>query len=170
MIIQEEYEKRCITTSDINQHLPVIKYYADQCKHVTEIGVRNCNSLYALLASSAEKVVAIDIVKVWTPTVDKLTFIHADSLLIQIEPTDFLFIDSYHTYTQLKTELQLHSSQVSKYIGFHDTYTYGLTGEDGQHGLLKAIDEFLSDNQNWYITHQTTINNGLTILQRKLAQ
>lgn len=112
MTIEELYNKNCITPSDINEHLPKLKEYYDKCDHVTEMGVRGCVSLSAALHSKAKKVVAIDILQVWVPESDKLQFIHGSTLEVAIEPTDFLFIDTYHTYSQLAQELELHHNNV----------------------------------------------------------
>jgi len=131
MNIQELYEYNCITPSDINEHLPVLKEYYDKCEHVTEIGVRGAISLSAALASNAKKIVAIDIMNVAVPESDKLTFICASSLEIEIESTDALMIDSYHTYSQLKAELNMHSKNVRKWILMHDLQIFGLNGKDG---------------------------------------
>jgi hypothetical protein len=98
--IEERYVELCLTPSDINLHLPVLRLYADQCEHVTEMGVRSCVSLHAFLASNAKRVTAYDILDVHVPDCDKLTFINADVLTVDIEPTDMLFIDTLHTGSQ----------------------------------------------------------------------
>jgi hypothetical protein len=165
--MEKIYKDLCNTESDINQHLPKLREYADKCDHITEMGVRGCVSLYAFLSSKASKVVAIDILNVWTPEADKLTFICANDLEIEIERTDFLFIDTAHNYKQLKKELNLHAKNVNKYIGFHDTEIFGINGDDGQMGLLPAIEEFLIKNKEWEMDYQVKFNNGLTIIKRK---
>lgn len=165
--IEIAYNKAAATPSDINQHLPKLKEYADKCDHVTEMGVRGVVSTWAFLNSNAKKVIAIDIFDVWTPEVKKLKFICGDTTKIEIEQTDFLFIDTLHTYLQLKTELELHAKNVRKYIGFHDTQIFGNNGEDGKEGLMKAINEFLVRNIEWEMDYTTNINNGLTIIKRK---
>ena len=54
-----------------------------------------------------------------------------------------------------------------KYIIFHDTTTFGQVGEGGQYpGLNPAINEFLLDNDDWFIKEIFTNNNGLTVLER----
>lgn len=167
MTIQQLYEQNCSTPSDINEHLPLLKSYYDKCNHITEFGVRGAVSLSAALASNATKVVAYDIYPVSVPASEKLTFICASSLEVEIEPTDFLFIDSLHTYDQLIQELLLHESKVLKYIGMHDTVSFGEHGEDGQKGLKYAVEDFLTSNENWVIETIYENNNGLTILRRK---
>ncbi len=164
--IEDKYQDLYNTPSDINEHLPKLREYTNQCDHVTEFGVRGCVSLHAFLASTAKKIVAVDILNVAVPDSEKLTFINADTLSIEIEPTDFLFIDTVHNYTQLNQELKLHANKVNKFIGFHDTYTFGINGEGGDRGLLPAITEFLLNNPQWSIDYQTNINNGLIVLKK----
>jgi hypothetical protein len=165
--IENKYQELCRTTSDINQHLPKLREYADRCDHVTEMGVRGVVSTYAFLSSSAKKVVAIDILNVEVPKIDNLEFICANDLEIEIEPTDFLFIDTAHNYNQCIQELNLHAKNVRKYIGFHDTGIFGEHGDDGGKGLLYAVNEFLENNSEWQQEYHTDVNNGLTIISRR---
>ena len=97
-----------------------------------------------------------------------MQYVQADVLKIKIPPTDLLFIDTWHTYNQLKKELELHGNQAQKYLVFHDTYTFGLCGEDGRDakGLLSAVIEFVMANPHWRFHTYRTNNNGLTILER----
>ena len=165
--IESEYLKAATTPSDINQHLPKLREYAEQCDHITEMGVRGVVSTWAFLASKAKKVVAIDILNVAVPDMEKLTFICANDLEIEIEETDFLFIDTAHNYKQCSQELILHGNKARKFIGFHDTAIFGQHGDDGGKGLNFAILEFLLNNPHWSMDYKTDINNGLTILRRK---
>lgn len=164
--IELRYQDLCRTPSDIYMHLPMLRVLADKCNHCTELGVRSCVSLFAFLSSSAARVVAVDILNVWVPEVDKLHFICADDLTIEIEETDFLFIDTRHCADQLRQELFRHASKVNKFIGLHDTFIFGLHGDDGKEGLLIAMDEFLSANREWSIKYRTEENNGLIILEK----
>ena len=173
------YEKKCNEQSDINQLLPTLKKYSELCEHVTEMGVRWAVSTYALMIGKPKKFVSYDIVPLedFRVSLDFLlllaknnnidySFIVADTLNVEIDETDFLFIDTYHTYKQLKRELELHASKVKKFMGFHDTTTYGLVGEDGDYGLWNAIEEFLTENKNWELCEKIEYNNGLTILKK----
>lgn len=182
-IFETEYKKALITPSDINQNLPVLYELAKQCEHVTEMGVRTGVSTRAFLNTNAE-LISYDIVL--NPEVENLfahakelgkkaQYIKADVLTIDIEPTDLLFIDTYHVYEQLTQELKLHANKVRKYIAFHDTYTFGLRGENAnklsslidRNGLITAIIEFLIENPDWKIHFHTNKNNGMTVLKRK---
>jgi len=47
-VIHETYVECCNEEkSDINEHLPTLKKYAEDCEHITECGVRGCKSSYA---------------------------------------------------------------------------------------------------------------------------
>ena len=164
--IEKKYQELCATPSDINQHLPKLREYADQCEHITEMGVRGVVSTYSFLSSTAKKVVAIDILNVAVPDVKKLEFICANDLEIEIEKTDFLFIDTAHNYKQCIAELNLHAKNVNKFIGFHDTFIFGIHGDDQSKGLLFAVNEFLENNKEWVKDYHTDNNNGLTILKK----
>jgi hypothetical protein len=174
--LADEYQAALTTPSDINQNLPVLRQLADECKTIVEMGVRTGVSTRAFLASDAE-LMSFDVVT--NPTVQRLfdaarsqgkqaQYIQADVLKIEIDQTDLLFIDTYHTYEQLTQELALHGNRAKKYLVFHDTYTYGLSGESGtdRKGLLTAIIEFVIKNPHWRFRIHRTNNNGLTVLER----
>ena len=161
------------TPSDINEHLPKLKEFGEQVNHITEFGVRTGVSTVGLLASQPKKLISYDI----NPFGDyhklkelqgstEFIFIQKSSLEVEIEQTDFLFIDTLHTYKQLIQELTLHHSKVNKWIGLHDTHTFGEHGEGSNLGLNYAVDEFLSKNKEWSIVYETKKNNGLTILEK----
>jgi hypothetical protein len=172
MIAQEKYEYFCTLSSDINEHMPILKKYAKECEHVTELGVRGIVSTWAFLAAKPKKLVSVDIV--YPETFDgnlqevydaakeinvDFKFILGDDLKISLEETDLLFIDTLHTMEQLNKELSKLGSKAKKYIILHDTYSCRFQ-------LGPAINVFLAINSNWKI-HQTFINNnGLTILKR----
>lgn len=183
--LERIYNEKVSVYSDIQEHLPTLKRYAEQCDHVTEMGVRWAVSTYALLMGHPKKMISIDIMPLEHFGVDSkkiyeiakeenidYQFIVGDTRAIEIEPTDLLFIDTLHHYDQLKTELRLHADKASKYIIFHDTTTFGQFGEmlgyDGPlkslKGLWPAIEEFLSANPQWKLLERYTNNNGLTIL------
>ena len=191
MNIKEKYDYHCSRKSDINQLLPYLNVYANRCEHITEMGVRYFVSTYAFLNSTAKKVVGIDIEKqleqysecvyLCERSEKDFEYIISDTLKVDIEETEFLFIDTWHEYGQLKAELERHSDKVRKYIGFHDTTTYARIGETQYYnvkasggfsksnkGLMDAIEEFLIDNKDWKIEFKTDINNGLLILKRVL--
>lgn len=190
--IEEIYLRNCQTTSDINEHLPILRGYSSTCKHITEMGVRGACSTWAFLSSGAEKIVSYDIHKddsiyevIYYANEYGLdfNFIQSDVLKIEIDNTELLFIDTLHTYNQLSKELDLHSEKVSKFIILHDTLLYGFMDEfiydhaseeikstpTTKQGIWDAVVDFLSSEKgsDWYVFEKFANNNGLTILKRK---
>lgn len=175
MELNKLYHEKCNEWSDIYYHLPKLKELSSQSTHVTEFGVRGGNSTIALLSGNPKTLISYDInpAPLFLFDLDKNTefkFIQQNVLSVSIQPTDFLFIDTLHSYEQLSKELHLHSSKVRKWIAFHDTETFGLRGENYEgkivDGLRKAINEFLEWNPSWKTIYQTSENNGLTIIQK----
>jgi hypothetical protein len=175
-LFESEYFWARRNPSDINQNVHLLNLLAQQCESVVEMGVRAGISTRAFLLSPV-RLTSYDIeldlrVTELFELAKKLgrdvQYLQADVLKIQIEPCDLLFIDTLHTYDQLRQELRLHGNQAQKYLAFHNTHTFGLCGEDGRDakGLLSAVIEFVMANPHWrFHTHRTN-NNGLTILER----
>lgn len=83
------------------------------------------------------------------------------------EPTDLLFIDTYHHYASLAREFELHAPKARKYIILHDTVTFGRRGEGDDHkGLMAAVEEFLAVNPQWVTEKEYTSAPGLYIMKR----
>ena len=199
--IEQEYHKRVQMPSDINELLPDLYNYASECTHITEMGVRNPTStyafLYGLILSKGIcypnriyikfKLVSYDIGRY--PEVDLVEqlaknspvdfqFILQDVLVADIEETDFLFLDTFHTATQLEKELALHANKVRRFIGFHDTTTFWENGEPSYEsvqdkgtncgrGLKYALEPFLEAHPEWKVILKREYNNGLTIIERQ---
>ena len=181
------YSHLCSTPSDINEHLPVIKKYAEMCETITEMGVRYVVSTWALLCAKPKSIICYDIlegldINIFNHNIEEISrcaddigvdfnFIHSDVLKIEIQETDLLLIDTYHEYNQIKEELKLHGNKAKKFLIFHDTTTYGNFGETFKTpntiGIWPAIEEFLKENSHWHMEERLTNNNGLTILKRK---
>lgn len=178
--IEARYLEKFNTPSDINEHLPALRTLAEECNHITEMGVRFVVSTWAFLLAKPKKLISIDIqyyseieeaIKLAQEEKIDFSFIVGDTTKIEIEETDLLFIDTLHTYGQLKQELNLHAQKVRKYIAFHDTVTFGSADEQGPRtfgpGLRPAIYEFLENNSQWYIFKDYTNNNGLLVLKKR---
>jgi len=177
-IFDQEYQWARTNVSDINQNVHILHDLAQQCKTVVEFGVRTGVSTRAFLATDVD-LSSYDILL--DPGVERLfqiaqqqgksaKYIKANVLDLDVEPMDLLFIDTLHTYEQLEKELELHGNKAKKFIAFHDTYTFGLRGEDGrdQRGLLTAIIEFQIKNPHWRFLIHKTNNNGFTVLERSI--
>lgn len=146
-IVEESYRALSLSPSDINEHLPTLKRYADECEHITEMGVRWVVSTFAFAVAKPKTFVSIDIIdprsdfenwnSVWgsgqrlnniieycADNNVNYSFVLGDTTKITIEETDLLFIDTLHEYDQIKTELKLHGNKARKYLIFHDTETF----------------------------------------------
>jgi len=169
-MLESKYKNACEEKSDINEHIPTLKRYADLCEHVTEFGVRSAVSTWAWVMSNAKTIRCYDINGCGTGAhqaeADKLgkefsfTCVNVVADKFEIELTDLLFIDTNHTYEQCSKELKKHSSKVRKFIILHDTITFGAE-------LNKAVEEFLDKNRDWMVRETCLNNNGLTVLARK---
>lgn len=143
-VVHNMYENKCKTPSDINEHLPTLLEYAQQCETIVECGVRNIVSTWAFLKgllqnnSPTKKLVCVDIAK--DPSIDNVIqlakdhvdvqFIKADSAQVNVPHNyDLLFIDTWHIYGHLKRELEHHHARVNKWIIMHDTEIDKLLGE-----------------------------------------
>lgn len=165
-------------TPDIREHLVTLKELASRVSHVTEFGFRYGASYCALLAGLRDKPGSfLRTYDIHIPPACRdffgplrgethLDFIQESTIETDpIEETDLLWIDSLHTYAQMKKELERHGSRVRKYIAAHDTETYGTKGEDGSSfGLMDALKEFIVNNPEWSIEKHYPNNNGVTIL------
>lgn len=178
------------TPSDINQHFPAIIKYGQECNHITEMGSRGLISIWGWLAANPKKLISYDIQdpSKWGGSLVDLKdtanaygtefeFNLANVLEVEIEETDLLFIDTWHAYKQLKSELKLHASKVRKYICFHDTTSYENRDETSYEkwgdewkgegiGIWRAIEEFLHSHPEWVLKERFTHNNGFTIIEK----
>jgi hypothetical protein len=201
MSIESKFIQAKVTPSDINEHIQTFYDYAKNVSHVTELGVRwivsSWGFLYGLHHSteSEKRLVSVDLK--WHPNIIELqrlaqenqisySFVEGDSAKVDIEPTDILFIDTWHIYGHLKRELEKHHTQVKQYIMMHDTTVDEFQGEtircgwnpyqqskesgypveEITKGLSYAIEEFLVAHPEWVLEKKYTHNNGLTILKR----
>lgn len=182
--LEQEYKLVCDCETDINEHLPILRKYAEQCDHVIELGLRYGNSTVAFMAARPKKLISYDLQ--YNDKMDYLKLIAEENgvdLEIRIEDatpddgrestvgeTDLLFIDTNHHARQCSLELKTHPNKVRKFIIFHDvqTFGYGETGgQGGEGGLWLAIDPFLGAHPEWQILEHHRNNNGLLVLERQ---
>ena len=197
MIIETKYQEKCSRPSDIHENLWVLRKYAAECRSVTEMGVRSIVSTWALLAARPDKCTSIDLLhpSIYGGNLNEVIdackesgidfkFVEGNTLKIDIEETDLLFIDTLHSYIHLLHELRRHGNKVNKYIIMHDTATFDRRDEGGidindprmdevnkmirieKEGLVTAIEDFISESPEWEILEVFTNNNGLTVLKR----
>ncbi len=201
--LQSRLIELCHHYTDIHEHLPTLAAYASLCKHITECGVRGAISSYALATGIVEKPDAKMI------QVDPETSLASENFRMEcerqglpivyykqsdldcpMEPTDLLFIDTWHVYGQLKRELARWHPNVRKYIILHDTEVdkwngetlrcgenaqelsdrFGIPVHEITRGLWPAVLEFLATHPEWKLKEKYTNCNGLTVLERALQQ
>lgn len=186
MNIDEKFLEQLSTPSDINEHLNTLFEYASNCETIAEFGVRSIVSTFSFAKARPKKIICVDII---TPdNIEEFisacknlnidcSFFKENTLEFPLENVDLLFIDTWHSYNQLKNELLIHNLKVNKYIILHDTVSYAFQNEikydyipndntQEKSGLIPAIEEFLNENKNWKIEKEFLNNNGLMILTR----
>ena len=144
--VKYRYITKCVSKSDINEHLPTLFKYASQCDSVFETGVRGCVSSWALLygllsnANGKPKTLLMndinecDVRELMScsmnfPNID-VKYIWKNNLEIELsQKFDLVFIDTWHVYAQLKRELNKFAPLTRKYIIMHDTEIDGIKGE-----------------------------------------
>jgi hypothetical protein len=169
MTIEDKYTQKCQAPSDINENLPDLKKYAMKYDTITEMGVRAIVSTWALLAGTPKKLTSIDIKhpSEYGGNIDEVStlakeagiefeFILGDTLIMDIEECDMLFIDTLHFYDHLTKELERHSTKAKHCIAFHDTTSCP--------EVYQAILDFIAKNPVWRIDLHKENNNGLLFL------
>lgn len=164
----------------IAHYMKPLYEYSTECDSIVEMGINQCNSTWAFLKAKPKNgVTSIDISlkggkhapqfndeNVWIHWARELakkenvefSVIKESTLKVNIAEVDLIFIDTKHTYEQLRDELKLHGNKSRKYIILHDTVLFPQ--------LNKAIDEFLAENDHWTVKEKFNDNPGLTILSR----
>ena len=173
---EDNYQKALNIPSDINTLLPELLRLAKECKHITQFGMHQGRASAAFIYAKPNAIITYSLKRheetssaesVALKSGVNFIFRIKNVLETEIEPTDLLFIDTEHTYQQAKTELELHSQKVNKYIIMHDTVTFGETAPNGGPGIMIAIREFLEKNKEiWKIKEHHTHCHGLTVLER----
>lgn len=181
--INEWFDARCASPSDISEHLPLLRSLAAQCCHVTEFGTRSGNSTVAFLAGLASAAEDLDMPTILESydinradiappeSAAKWIFHLADTgKLEKINATDMLFIDTLHDHAQVAAELK-HAPRVGSWLVFHDTVLFGWREEstNGLPGIMQAILEFLTteEGRKWRVWAHDVNNCGLLVLRRE---
>jgi hypothetical protein len=179
--VKEEIEKEFIAGCDpkvlggIGELMHLFRSFGEQFESITELGVQKGTSTIGFAAGKPKIMRGYELHDVMEERLKALLgryvgwkYTIANSLEIEIEETDVLFIDTFHEYKQVLEELKLHSNKVKHYILLHDVGNCGIYCEVGLgDGLLRAINEFLANNDEWFIEKTLMYNHGLTILKRR---
>mmetsp|Transcript_31639 Transcript_31639/g.94227 ORF Transcript_31639/g.94227 Transcript_31639/m.94227 type:complete len:258 (-) Transcript_31639:65-838(-) len=206
-----EYGRR-----DISEHASTLRLFASRCRVVSELGVARGASTWALMlglhdaedegarggASGpwGERAPRVHLAYDAQPFVHqgrarqiaaalgiRYRFQQADSLELELEESDLLFIDTFHAYPQLRRELRRHAPRVRRYIILHDTTVdanvsecrrsldidcaslaakLGCTMDEVHRGLWPAVQELLAEAPEWRLLRRYEHNHGLTVLHR----
>jgi len=171
--------------------LDTLKKYGSRCQTITEMGVDYTISTWAFMAARPLKLTSYDweynerieeVKQVAEFNHIDFKFIQEDTTKCTIEPTDLLFIDTFHTYSQLKLEIELHEPKVGKFLIFHDTNIYGRHGQvagekyipcpfEKTKGLADCIEEFLQKPPNHWALVEFNHDDfyGITVLKRVIT-
>lgn len=145
------------------------KKYASMVDTIVEFGVYTGLSTTAFLAGNPKKLRSYDITDFNLSILPELynyansknidfQFIIGNSLEVEIDNTDLLFIDTVHKRRHTEAELQRHSKNVNKYIIFHDTTAWP--------GVFEAVVNFLINNHDWFIIEHCNKNSGMIVLKK----
>ena len=133
------YEHHRSVSSDINEHLTLLKQLSKECASVVEISKRSVGATWALLMGLAESAAperSYLEIELSPPVLEKLylskklahengisfRFVQENDLFIDLkERADLLFLDATHTYCHLTYELEKFAPKINKYIIMHDT-------------------------------------------------
>jgi hypothetical protein len=143
--------------------------YASMVDSIAEFGVYTGLSTTAFLLGNPKKLRSYDITSENFSVLAELEqhsrsnnidfqFIIGNSLEIDIDEVDLLFIDTVHKKKHTLAELERHSAKAKKYIMFHDTTAWP--------GVFEAAVEFLIKNNNWFICEHCNKNSGLLVLKK----
>jgi hypothetical protein len=147
-----------------------IERLLENCESYTEFGVMQGATLAAAMLTNIKSIRAYDInlktyehaarhFEIYASQNDiDFTITTASTLDIDIDITDLLYIDTFHSYPQLSAELKKHHNNVQKYIVCHDTHA--------KPRLAVAIAEFIEENKNWEILTENKLSVGYTVLER----
>ncbi len=178
------YKRALTLADDIKEHLPVIRAYAEKCRHVTEFGAFAGATTWALMMAKPHSLHCYDLLEAGKHVTMEaarqadceLTLKKLNVLECLIDETDLLMIDTVGTYNQLWTELDRHAFRVQKYIIIHGTKIHGYEDEFPEtelmlcrRGLCNAIMDFLEwhpEGKSWTVKETLPINKGLTVLIR----
>ena len=186
---QYEQEDKVATA----RHLGYLRNVALAVDTVVELGVKRGTSSSALCWCK-KRLISYDI-KV-TPQARRLQQLIGPKWDLREENTlhvrpedvpehDILFIDSLHTFNQVKRELDIFAPKTKEAIIFHDTITFATKGADGEsgtylpqpenradfdqdtHGIRLAVDEFMMAYPKWYLFRHAPFGHGLLTLRSK---
>lgn len=190
MTLESIYEHHCRAGTAMSPHLPRLRELATGLDTVVEFGVKRGGSSSALLLGAPNvysyDVVANEEAAALKRAVPRWNYLLQDSRTSEVPECDLMFVDSLHTYAQVRAEL-LHAGKVRLYgyLVFHDVTTFGEVGAMGETGrqswtyapgkgsvpqdccgIRPAIDELMIRDPMWRIIERRVESHGLLVLER----
>jgi len=177
--LDEMYQEVSKANRPLSHHCVKLYEIANKCHHITELAIGTYEVAISILATKPgklhvyrEKKESLEIIKEKVekvvPKHTELKLFIGSSLKTQIEITDMLVINTFHTATRLKMELLKHAGNVKRYIAFPTVYAFVKRGEDGSApGVVDAILDFVEENPKWSIIHKNKTGSGLIIIERE---
>jgi hypothetical protein len=143
--------------------------YAAQVDSIVEFGVYTGLSTCAWLAGNPKFLRSYDITDQHLTVLPELIayakeqgidfeFNLGNSLELDIDSCDLLFIDTVHKRPHCRAELARHADQVKRYIILHDPSAWP--------GVFEAVIDFLHDDRQWHIVEHCNRGSGLLVLER----
>lgn len=165
----------------IAPYMDTLLKYALECDHITELGVNQVNSTWAFLKARPKRLVSVDIDLHKRPSQKVREFrgknywlywaqylareegivfvpVESDDLKIALEETDLMFVDSNHSQSHFRAEMNLHKVKIKKYLIVHDTTMF-------KRQLMPVIDD-LVENREFEIIEKFESSPGLTVLKK----
>ncbi len=168
--LDEWFEQAKKQPSDFHEHVQTLRDLASKCEHVSQIGIWGKPSRIALSHNGAA---FVDYAPGDRPEWAELKRLKGDKFtgkvwqpFAEIEETDLLFIDTYHTAEETLNLFTRHSPKVRKYLVVHTTEIFGEKGDNGQSGVLIGVREFLRNHREWNVLRRDTNNYGLIVLSK----
>lgn len=194
----------CANEASSIEYYSALRKLANQYSHVTELGAYHLGSSFAILLgllenpSPSKSLLAIDcgippkyrlqLAQTAAKQIGiQFSFLQANDFDIELQPTDMLNIDTYHTYRHLTYELEKFSPIVRSTIVLHDTSApFGYYDENAhapnwdiesrypphidrtKMGLWSAVTDFLKLHPEWELIERNTNGPGFTVLRRTI--
>jgi len=154
-----------------------IKKYLKDCKSYMELGTHQGGTASKAMLCKPARIYLVDmdmsryrkfLEPIAADWCDKhnidLTVREADSTSIgTLNMTDMLVIDSYHHPNHMQRELDLHGSNVRKYIIAHDTSIINGKPNESLYDCLKRF----ADKNGWDVIERGVTNVGYTVLKKR---
>ena len=191
--LNEIYDRQSQAPDAMAHHMSVLRELAAEHDRVAEIGIRRGSSTLALLAGCSGEVWSCDIEEMpvhaliadangrggrrgrwrrWYMPSEEWEWPEGETV-------GLLCIDGYHTYSQVKAELDRFADRVTGTLVFHDTMSCGIKGDgianrsihsskmmEDELGIRLAIDELMIRDPSWRIASHDPEASGLLVLRR----